>query len=399
MKNFISYFKRNIYFMVSIITVIIASLFAITMFIVNDISNQPAQTTLGSIYLGGHESSQYSSVVTNEINMFVTQANYEIEYQDEIYVLPIDLYKFEKDETLNSLVDDQKNQVIFSMSDENKIILETELESIFSSKVINLLDMDKLNDQILTDLGQMLSRKQYHLDAYFIDLAYETELNKENISLIPLLEDTNKIAANVQSIEILPKSQFSLIETLGMMDLNNEQLSIIANGMLKVLMKSHMNGFTFETYPESPVWAPNGFNVRILKVNGYDFTFFNPYDFGYKIEIDKLTDSSLTFTLIGVPYVVSYDFTITLKTIIPSEQIYITKDAISDPLADVIIIETETETIYRALQTLGSDGKIVDVTRTSTNNEGITTSLKLYDVLYPDEPTIYEQYIVEKGGA
>lgn len=398
MGNFISYFKRNIYFMVSIITVFVAAIFAITIFIVNDISDQPAQTTVGSIYLGGHEENQYDSVVTSEINTFMSIATYEIKYQNVSIDIPLNLFTFNKDKTLNLLIDDQKNQAIFELSDQNQILLEDALDLAFSVEVVDLLDLDQLMNQIKSDLGQMLTKKQYELDLYFVDQAFESQLNMEVMNTLDQIDVTN-ITNEVQTIEIAAKTQFSLLDSLGSLDLDNEQLSIIANGMLKVLLKSHMNGFTFETYAESPLWATNGFNVRILKVNDYDFTFYNPYDFGYKIEIAKLSDNSILLTLLGVPYVDTYDYEIELKTTIPVEIIYVNNDLLNETTSGVIITDTATETTYELLISTGTNGYIYDLIRTTTDLEGNTTSIKIYDILYLGDPTIYEQHIVEKDGA
>lgn len=398
MSNFISYFKRNIYFMISIITVFVASVFAITIFIVNDISDQPAQTTLGSIYLGGHEESQYDSIINSEINTFMNIATYEIKYQNVSFEMPLDFFTFDKDQTLNQLVDDQKNLVVFEMSSQHQDIFVDELANTFSNDVVNLLDLEKLNTQIISDLGQMLTKKQYQLDIYFLEEALDSELNVEIMHGL-VLDDVTHITDLVQSIHIPAKSQFSLLDSLASLGLDNEQLSIIANGMLKVLLKSHMNGFTFETYPDSPTWAPNGFNVRILKVNGYDFAFYNPYDFTYSIEIEKVSDTSISFTLVGIPYVNVYDYMIELRTTILVETIYIANDLLDETTPGVIVIDTATETTYHLLSTTGTNGFIYDIIRTTTDQDGLTTNLKLYDILYPGEPTIYEEHIVEKDGA
>ncbi len=385
--------------MISIITVFVAAVFAVTIFIVNDLSDQPAQTTLGSIYLGSYEPSQYQSVVTSEVNQFLNQATYEIKYQNEIYELPISYFTFLRDQTLNTILENKNNTLIFGITEPNLIQFMSDLEAAFSNDVVELIDIQTLNTKIVSDLGQMITKKEYHLELYFEEIALDHELNIEVIEDNALVNHIDQITNEVQVIEIAPKAQFSLLDAIGDLELNNEQLSIVANGMLKVLLKSHMNGFTFETNPTPQMWSPEGFNIRILKINGYDFTFYNGHNYMYKIEIEKLSDTALTFKLLGLPYVNTYDYIIETKTTVPFRTLYVYDETIDENTIGVMITETDTQTIYHLLDTPGIDGKIIDIIRVSTNNEGVVTQTKLYDMLYLDIPSIYKENIIEKDGA
>lgn len=384
--------------MISVITIILASAFAVTMIFVNDISNQPSKTTLGSVYLGNYEKEQYEGVITNEVNAFVNSAIYEISYQDYIYTLPMTFFNYESELTMNGLVENANNRAIFSMSDTNLAELRSDIELNFSTRVLNVADIDSLVKQIKSDLGQMISLKKYKLSTYFLDSTEMTSLNISSMTNINA-SDVEAIDNALDQIEILPKTRFSVLEILGPLHLTNEQYSVISTGMLNVLSKSHMNGFIFNTNPVMPLWATPGFNVRILKVNQFDFSFFNPFEHAYQITIEKTSLTSLTFELTGVPYVDIYDYKIEVKVEVPFDRVYIENDLLDETTIGIIIEETETEITYLLLQELGLAGDISYINRQITQINGQVTTYKLYEELHEAQPSVYQRHIVEKAGA
>lgn len=398
LRHFILYFKRNIYFMISIITLFIAIVFAGTMFFVNDISNPPSSTVLGSIYLGAYEEDQYENVINNQINAFLNDVAYEISYQDSIYEIPLTLFDYDHDQTMASLNENKVNQAYFSITDENQLILEEQLELNFSNDVYLAINVEDLISQIKDDMGDMTSLKQYQLADYFIENTDQTDLNQETISNIDA-EDVSQIDLLVDQIIINPNSRYSMLDNLGTLDLSNDQLSIISTGLLKVLAKSHMNGFMFNTNPVIPAWASIGYNVRILKVNQYDFSFFNSFDYTYYINIEQTSTTSLSFSLTGVPYVDTYNVEIEDKISIPRDTIYYDNDLLDENTPDVIITETDTEITYLLLIEDGHDGNIYYINRIVTDVFGTTTQYKLYEEQYDSQSRIYDQLIVEIGGA
>ncbi len=78
--------------MISIITVFLASVFAITIFLVYDLSTEDNQTTVGSVYLGGVAEEQYQQVLSSEINEYLSELNYDIAYQGVHVSLPSSLF-------------------------------------------------------------------------------------------------------------------------------------------------------------------------------------------------------------------------------------------------------------------------------------------------------------------
>lgn len=397
LRHFILYFKRNIYFMISIITLSIAIVFAATMLFVNDISNPSSSTTLGSIYLGAYEEDQYESIINTEINMYLDEAVYEISYQNSIYDIDLSLFEFNNDLTMSALIDNQENSAYFSINETNLATLATQLELNFSSRVFSVIHMDELIEQIVSDMGNMISLKQYQLANYFIENTNLTSLNEATLKDINNL-DVNQIFQVVDQIVIEPHSRYSVLDQLGSLDLTNEQLSIISTGILKVIVESHMNGFIFNNNPEYPLWSSVGYNVRVLKVNQFDFSFYNSFEHTYQINIEKVGVTSLRFTLIGVPFVDTYNVTIEDKADIPRDTIYYENELLDEFTPSVIIEDTETETTYLLLLEDGYDGNIYYINRQTTDVFGITTQTKIYEQQYNAKSRVYDRLIVDKEG-
>ncbi|BCR35578.1 hypothetical protein [Mariniplasma anaerobium] len=397
MRHFILYFKRNIYFMISIITLFIAVVFAGTMFFVNDISNPPSSTTLGSVYLGAYEEDQYDNVINNEITAYIDGAVFEISYQDSMFDIPLSLFEYNHEQTMSSIIDNQVNQAYFSISDENKVILEQQLELNFSNRVYSVVNVDDLMSQIIEDMGHMTSLKQYQLADYFVEDTNQSVLNQVTVRNISVA-DVSQINQLVDQIIITPNSRYSILENLATLDLTNVQLSVISTGLLEVLAKSHINGFMFNSNPLIPSWATIGYNVRILRINQYDFSFFNSFEYTYYVNIEQTGQTSLSFTLTGVPFVNEYNVEIENKIIIPRDTIYYENDLLDEFTPNIIIEDAEFETTYLLLLQDGYDGSIYYINRSVTDVFGTTNQYKLYEVQYNAQSRIYEQFVVEKGG-
>ncbi len=384
--------------MISIITVFLSIVFAITIFLVYDLSNQENETTVGSVFLGGIDESQYKQVLNSEINDYLDDLNFDIEYQGVHVNLESSLFSPNIDETVNGIIQDSQNKVVFIIETSHQGEILNLIDSMFTQNILSLIDSEKLFNDLIADLGDMVLIKDYPLEDYFVESAFDQSLYFDTISGVDV-DAVTKILNQLNAIIIKPQSRFSLLEELKDYDLTNEELSIIASGMLKVLTNTHMNGFVFHTYPEMPAWATTGYNVRVLKVNAYDFTFYNSNHFEYRIELGQSSANAIGFSLKGVPQVYDYEVNITKQATVPIENIYIDNDTLNASTPDVVEITTDTETRYELLIETGVEGGVYTVYRTVTDAQGHSIIQKLYDIYLPSLPNIYELNIVEIGGA
>lgn len=398
MKNLVNYFKRNIYFMISIITVFLASVFAVTIFLVYDLSTQENQTTVGSVYLGGVDEDQYQQVLSSEVNEYLDNLNFDIGYQGVYVSLPSSLFTPNIEETINRIDQDTNNPLVFSIESNHQGEILTIINTVFTDNYISYINTEKLMNDLISDLGDMVLIKDYQIEDYFIETAFDYTISSDIITGVNA-SDVTHIMSEIESIVIKPNARFSLLETLQNYDLTNEQLSVIATGMLKVLTPTHMDGFIFHTYPDEPSWATLGYNVRILKVNDYDFTFYNAFDFEYRVELNQQLLTTIEFNLKGVPQVFDYSTSITKQATVPIENVYIDNDTLDEFTPGVIVTTEDTETRYELLVESGVEGGVYTVYKTITDSDGDSRIVKLYDIYMPSKANIYELNIIETGGA
>lgn len=384
--------------MISIITVFLATVFAITIFLVYDLSNQENETIVGSVFLGGIDETQYKQVLSSEVSDYLNEFSFDIEYQGVHANLESALFTPKIDETVNEIRRNSQNKVIFIIETDHQGEILNLIDSMFTQNILNLIDSEKLFNELIADLGDMILIKDYQLEDYFIESAFDQSLYFDTVSGINV-DSVTEILNQLDTIIINPQSRFSILEALKDYDLTNEELSIIATGMLKVLTNTHMNGFVFHTYPEQPAWASTGYNVRVLKVNDYDFTFYNSNHFEYRIELGQSSANTISFSLKGVPQVFDYEINITKQATVPIENVYIDNDTLNASTPGIVEITTETEVKYELLIDEGVSGGVYTVYRTVTDAKGNSIIQKLYDVYLPSLPNIYELNIVEIGGA
>ena len=398
MKRIAFYFKHNLYFMISLITVSLSVMFALVMLFVLDLGESVEETSVGFIYLGSYSQDQYTSVLTSKVTQWQETANFEVVYHGYEIEIDLSLFNFNVSETVRKIQTNQTNQAFFTISSENKAILMTHFEDNMTPTILSSFDMDKFLEDVMSDMSSLKNRKVYQLKSYLAEGLAETVLQTITIDQIAL-SDVNQIISEAESFLILGNSRFSILDLFGSNPyLDNNQLSIIASALQKLTINAHFEGYVYSSYLMLPSWAEPGMNVRILKVNQFDFSFYNRLNDIFIVEVDKISNDSLSFTLKGYPYMTTYVSFIDESVVIPFNTQYIDNPAIDETTPGVIITETETEWIYEIIITPGQAGKVVSYFKTITPLNGSSNTLKIYDEQYVASPEIREQNIVLKDG-
>ncbi|MBN2300511.1 MAG: hypothetical protein JXC31_04910, partial [Acholeplasmataceae bacterium] len=328
-------FKQNAYFMITLIVLLLSLTFAGITLAVFSVANTVDQTSLGFIYLGSYDEDQYESILNSNIEKWKTDSEYKLQYQDYSYDIPLNLVEFNYSQTRTNLIKNQDNLAYFDVSSSNVALLEENINQQFTSTITDYFDFDQFYQDFYTDIQHLKERRIYDLTEYTTEEFANLVINQNDITNINPL-DVDIILNQITEINIAAGDRFSLLTQLETLELNNEQLSIIASGMLGVLLDSNFNGFSFEQYYTMPTWAVSGQNVRILKVNQFDFTFYNDFDLEYQVLIEKSDANTLTFSLIGYPYITEYSTTSVFQVTIPFQTVYIDNSNI-DELTPLVI--------------------------------------------------------------
>jgi hypothetical protein len=398
LKRIAFYFKHNLYFMISLITVSLSVMFAVVMLFVLDLGESVEETSVGFIYLGSYSQEQYAGVLTSKVAQWQETADFELVYHGYEIEIDLSLFNFNVTETVSQIQTNQTNQAFFTISTENRAILMTHFEDHMTPTILSSFDMDSFLEDVLSDMSSLKNRKVYQLKLYLAEGLSQSVIQTITIDQISLA-DVNQIIEEVESIQILGTSRFSILKSLGTNpNLDNNQLSIIASALQKLTIDTHFEGYVYTSYLTLPSWAEPGMNVRILKVNQFDFSFYNRLIDPYTVEINQVSNDTLSFTLKGYPYMTTYVSSIDESIVIPFSTHYIENLTIDETTPGVIITETDTEFIYEMIITPGQTGKVISYFKTITPLNGSSTTIKIYDEQYVASPEIREQNIVLKDG-
>ncbi|PKK96438.1 MAG: hypothetical protein CVV58_06350 [Tenericutes bacterium HGW-Tenericutes-3] len=399
MKNILLSIKRNIYLVVSILVFASSIAFAASTMGVLGIGNNNDDTSVGYIYLGGLDESDYESVLNQKVSLWQSEATYVVVFQGYTYEINLDLFQFDISSTLSNLETGVKNQAYFTITEDNKNLLVDQLNISFTNEIIVGFDVESFVSHVLNDMGSLKTFKTYLLKDFLPETLPTHSMNMALVSNLSSDFVNAIVSESVYEISIEPKTRFSLLETFKDSTFTNEQLSIIASAMQKLLRNSPMTNYTFEQYPIMPTWAEAGMNVRILSVNQFDFSFYNPLEYSLTITVYKESDNELLFTLDSYPFISTFSSSTTILTSIPFQDLNFEDESVNEFTANVEIWDETTEDItYRVLVTPGVNGSIIAYTRTETLLSGETETITLYEEETMAVNAVYHYYTYLKDG-
>ena len=390
--------KHNLYLSVTLILLVASIAFAGVTLGVLGISGNVDQTSVGTIYLGEYDESQYPDILTREIAAWRRTVDYRIKFQEYEIELDLGAFVFLSEATIEGIQQDKKNPALFSLLATNKDAFEAILTNQFTQSIMDFFDYDTFYDDLNVSMRKLDIVKVFELSDFLSQDLIANEIETTEITNI-LSGDVVAITEKITSITIESETRFSLLETLSGFGLTNSQLSIIASAMQKLTQNTNFTGFVFEQNYLTPAWAESGKNVRILIVNQYDFSFYNNLYYNFTVTIDQVDQNTLEFSLRGYPYITNYSTASVEQDPIPFQTIYLDNPDIDETTPGVIVTETDTEFTYDLLIQDGLDGTIISFMRTTTTLNGTPVTVKLYDELYDAVNMIYEENIVDKGGA
>jgi len=390
-------FKKNLYWIISVILFGLVTIFSAVMLITLEVSAEADETSIGFIFLGNRSEDEKETVILQGIQTWKDQAQYTLRYQGYQVPIDLDIFVFNIEETINGLVVNQNNPAIFTILESQSLVWIDSLTSVVGATIINEFDQAMFFDDVMDDVMTLSRIKTYELNDYLSTDLMDTIISSSTMDDI-ITDDVDVIIENVSEIIIPKQSRFSLLDALSEISLTNEQLSILASGILSVIQETHLTSLQFNIYQYLPIWATQGQNVRIMQVNGYDLTFYNGSNMDYRIRIDQVTNTSIRFEFVGYPYITVYESTSSLFEVINYQTIIYDDETIDQLTPGVIITETDTEFIYELIVQAGSNGSIYETIRTMTPHQGDAVSMVIFYEHYLPVDEIIHRHIVEKGG-
>lgn len=398
MNKITQFLRQNLYLSLTMLLLAASIAFAAVTFGTIGFSQTVDKTSVGTIYLGEYDESQYEDVLGREVLAWRQDADYVVGFQGYQMAIDLDLFAFDMQATINGIVKDEMNAARFSLSEASKLVLVSAMADTFTEGIMSEFDQDAFVSDVLADMASLDVVKTFDLSAYLDQALRNFVIDTAMISNIDP-DDIAAISESVDQLEIGANSRFSLLSSLEGKNLTNNQMSIIASGIQKITANTSFSGYVFEQNYTLPLWSEEGMNVRIMLVNKYDFSFYNDLAYTFVVEVEQLAPDTLAFRLKGYPFITTYTTEAIIHDPLPFQTIYQEDTGLGPLTPGVEVTETDTEYIYDLVLQQGVDGKIVTYIRTAVSADGTTTSERLYDELYDPVNEIIAENIVEKGGA
>lgn len=396
MKSISLYLKRNLYFILSMFALFSTVVLAVVLLLVLDLSRDVSKTSVGFIYLGASEVNDYESVLTPKITTWQDTADYTLTYQEYEWDIDLTHFEFDLNQTLENIEENENNDAYFNLSEVHRDLLMAELTADLTPLIISSFDEESFLAELDNDLRVLKNRKTYELKDYLNVEIASTTIDQIDMDDIPETVVT-EISSALSEFVIPAQSRFYLIETLSTSNLSNEALSVIASALQYITVKTPVEGYIYQEFDERPIWSGLGMSARVLALNGYDFSFFNPRKEEMRVIIEVLDTDTLRFTLKGYPFLTTYERVVELGPTIYFQEIINDNPLLNELSEGVIITDTETETIYEVVIVTGVHGKVTYIKRRVTPLGGTYHDQTLfYEQMLPVDQVI-EQNIVSKG--
>ncbi len=390
-------FKRNVYFILALAVLSLSVLFAAGTVFTLTVALAIDETSVGHIYLGNRPEADYPSYLERRISEWRSTASYRLGFQGYLYEVDLDALAFDADGTAENIIRNVNNRAVFTLPDASRDAIQDGIETLFPVRVTTHFDFDGFIDDLLDDVSHLYQFKTYRLDDYLAPASAATILAT---SLIDGLEadDVLAIVAAAGELAIPAADRFSLIAAFADSDLDNDQLSILASGLFAVSAGTRFQSFLYRSFPETPAWAEIGANVRILRVNGLDFSFYNPMDSAYRFVVTAADATTLRIELVGHPFVETIEAGWERAAFVPFAVETIEDLTLNASTPGVVVIDSDEETVYRIVVRPGVDGEIWVLNRTVTapGETPVETAVAFDE--RPSVTAIYRENTVLKGG-
>jgi len=276
-----------------------------------------ANTTVGSVYIGGLDESDAEQKVRRAISDWLEddEVNYQIGYQGYYYTFDRELFTFDVDATMDNVRDGATTPITVSYSSGALDTVEFEIrQEAFMEDLLNVFDFEMVIEDVLEEAAMLRDFSRMELSNYFVDedLAFETI----NDALMPYPSgvDGDRLLTKIgnqyenMSYTLEPREIFSVQDTFDD-TFTSSELNTLGSIILDLITPTNMaiierhynpqidfSRYTVNNYPYY------GRNVRVNRNVGYDFTFENINEQSYEIEFFRASDDTLGARLIGPPF-------------------------------------------------------------------------------------------------
>ncbi|MCK7492320.1 MAG: hypothetical protein MZW92_12500 [Comamonadaceae bacterium] len=325
-------------------------------------------------------------------------ATYRLGFQGYQFEIDLEALSFDADATVAAIVRDQANLAVFILSEASRNAILAGIESMFSAGVTAHFDSDAFLADLIGDASHLYQIKTYRLGDYLSAASADTVLAE--IVLDGLAAgDVTAIVAAAGLIDVPaagPLLAFGKVRRDGprqraTVDPRLRLASDHRRDPVSILPVSH-------PAPSCRLGRRSASDVRILRANGLDFSFYNPMDFGYRFVVTAIDATSFRIALVGLPFVETIESVWERAAVVPFAVETIEDLTLDGSTPGVIVIDSDEETVYRVVVRAGIDGAIWFQNRTVTAPGAAPVVERVAIDERPSVAAIYRENTVPKGG-
>ncbi len=348
-------------------------------------------TILGSVYLGGLKEDEIEAKIEERKITWLNDESilFEVTYQEYSYQFDRELFYFDFATSMYNLENGETNELYATYQGLERQDIISEITNLdFLVGINDQFDFQTLINDILIDAGFMKTYSSKKLEDYIIafDTSLESYLAEEDsifteisfLTLENLSIDVDNLISGIN--EVYPdgiiifenKELFDSIDVFGEYLLDSET-SILSTAMLGVILETNFSINEVHYIPEVDFgnydltnYPYFGHKANVNQNIGDSFSFYNPNNSDYYFMIEKVNDTTITVSLVGLALINDIEVEIVLTQLDHITQ-YTDNDGYDQP---------------------GYDGAIIEVIRTITDIYGF----EIYDdnIVFEFYPPIKE---------
>lgn len=267
-------------------------------------------TKMGTVAIAGKNKQEVLTLVTQQWATWQQETKISVHYKEKTDVLDNTLFTLNEASSFSNLKQGQDNPLVVQLES-----LDTFLQFLSPTLTNEYLDIAKLKQALLAKATGLESGKvDIQVEEYLRNPIAEKNHLIGEVQLAVKLTDyeTNVINEQLQTIEIAPLSEYSLlkhIERLANEPLSTKVLSYVATGMYEVILPTNFSIVEREISKTLPNYAKIGYEAKVNVKKQMDFVFKNENRSSYRILL-KAENNRLTVSLQGPSLLYHYKIAI-----------------------------------------------------------------------------------------
>ena len=265
-------------------------------------------TTIGSLNISGQSKREVSTLLTDAAANWTKNTVLGITYKESKMTVDNEIFTFQIDKTLDSLLSNKKNAAVVSVKTES---LQEDLYDMSLALASTSLNIDKLvkdlavHAEFLTEGTKTLELENY-IDG---DTGEDEVIAEATVNLGKAETAIKELIPLIQPIEVEGETQFSLLQKMSELEGKKYQpdtLSRLATAIYGVVLPTNFSILERNISNQLPGYAELGFEAHIDSEIGHDLVFANTNDSTYRIEL-QVEGKKLKATLKGQTFLNSYE--------------------------------------------------------------------------------------------